>query len=69
MSPSVVRAAKRHKKTAAAVFYRWMQQIGAVPLSGTTNTQHMADDVDIYGFVLTEEEMREVARVTFTSSR
>ena len=41
------------------VFFRFVQQLGVVPLTGTTSPEHMAEDLDVLQrpFSLTEAEM------------
>lgn len=46
-SDVVHRAARRHGKTAAQIFYRYLTQIGVHPLSGTTSAPHMIDDMAV----------------------
>jgi diketogulonate reductase-like aldo/keto reductase len=38
------------------VFFRYLTQIGIVPLTGTTSTIHMQGDLSIFGFQLDSEE-------------
>jgi diketogulonate reductase-like aldo/keto reductase len=57
----VTRAAKRLKRTAAQVIFRFACDVGMLPLTGTTDQQHMREDLAL-DFTLTEEEIREIAR-------
>jgi diketogulonate reductase-like aldo/keto reductase len=49
-------AAKYHTGLAQLVF-RFSQQIGMLPLTGTTNPQHMKDDLACERFTLTPDEL------------
>jgi len=39
------------------VIFRFAMQVGMVPLTGTTATQHMIDDLQVYNFELTPQEV------------
>ena len=47
----------------AQVIFRFAQQTGMLPLTGTTNEQHMNDDLHIDTFDLTEEEVKQIERI------
>ncbi len=49
--------AESHGKTAAQVFFRFLTQIGVVPLSGTCSEIHMREDLEIFSFELAEREV------------
>lgn len=50
-----------HGKSPAQVVLRWLTQRGIVPLVKSSNPQRMKENLDIFDFVLTEEEMRQMA--------
>lgn len=56
-SPAVTGAAKRHAVTPAQIVLRFAQQIGMLPLTGTTDPRHMRQDLAISQFSLTPEEV------------
>ena len=58
--PALTEPAARYGKTAAQVVLRWHLQEGNVTFPKTLNAQHMADNIDIFDFVLTEEEMARI---------
>jgi diketogulonate reductase-like aldo/keto reductase len=59
MSDSRVRQiASRVKAGAAQVIFRFSMQIGMLPLTGTTNSKHMKEDLACTGFTLSDEELR-----------
>ena len=43
------------------VILRWNRQRGIVVIPGSSNPAHIAEDLDIHGFSLTEEEMARIA--------
>jgi diketogulonate reductase-like aldo/keto reductase len=49
--------AKRHGKTAAQIVFRFAQQIGMLPLTGTTKLDHMRQDFGIEDFTLSADEL------------
>jgi diketogulonate reductase-like aldo/keto reductase len=52
----VLRLAKRYQRSPAQIFYRYLTQIGIVPLIGTTSDQHMREDLAIFEFELLPSE-------------
>ncbi len=58
--PAVGGMAKRVKTGSAQIIFRFAQQMGILPLTGTTDTQHMKDDLGIGAFELTPEELARI---------
>jgi diketogulonate reductase-like aldo/keto reductase len=56
----MVRIAQRHGRTVAQVVFRFALDIGMVPLTGTTDVEHMKADLEVFDFRL---EAEEVARI------
>lgn len=54
------RIGKAHGKSAAQVSLRWLVQQGIVPIPRTSNPQHLAENLDVLDFALTDAEMAEV---------
>ncbi|MEQ1485614.1 hypothetical protein [Methyloglobulus sp.] len=50
----------KYQCTAAQVFFRYLTQIGIVPLTGTTSAIHMKEDLAILDFELTIDECDEL---------
>lgn len=50
--------AKRHGKSSAQIILRWCLRHGTVPLPKSTNPQHIKDNLDIFDFELSADEMR-----------
>lgn len=49
--------AQAHGVTAAQVILRWNLQKGVVVIPGSSNPDHIRENLDIFGFELTDEEM------------
>lgn len=54
---TVTALASKHKRTAAQILFRYLVAIGVVPLTGTRSEAHMRDDLAIFGFELTDDEL------------
>ncbi len=52
--------AKRHGKTVAQIVFRFAQQIGMLPLTGTTNPDHMRQDLAIMDVTLSADELARI---------
>ncbi len=49
--------AKAHGVSSAQVILRWNLQKGVVVIPGSSNPEHIRENLDLFGFSLTEEEM------------
>jgi diketogulonate reductase-like aldo/keto reductase len=58
VEPEVRTIAGRFKTGVAQVIFRFAMQTGMLPLTGTTNPQHMADDLAVDRFTLSPEDLR-----------
>jgi diketogulonate reductase-like aldo/keto reductase len=65
--PSFRRIVERTKRTVAQVVFRFARQAGMLPLTGTTDPNHMREDLGIDGFELTEEDVRMIENVAIES--
>lgn len=52
--------ADRHGKTPGQVVLRWHLQMGVVPLPKATSRAHQAENLDLFDFELSQEDMAEV---------
>ena len=50
--------ATRYQRSVAQVVFRFAQQVGMLPLTGTTDGRHMTEDLDSATFVLAEDDVR-----------
>jgi len=55
--PTVVKLAKKYDCTVAQLLVRWSLQHGLVPLPKSTKQSRMAENVDINGFEISDEDM------------
>jgi diketogulonate reductase-like aldo/keto reductase len=52
--------ASKHNRSAAQILFRYLVAIGVVPLTGTKAESHMRDDLAIFSFELSDEELRAI---------
>jgi len=52
--------ATKHQRTPAQVLFRYLTQIGVVPLTGTRSETHMREDLAIFEFELSADECAEM---------
>lgn len=57
-SPRLIAIARRHGKTLAQVVFRFAIELGMLPLTGTSDSLHMRQDLDIFDFTLSDEDIR-----------
>ncbi len=55
--------AKKYGKTNAQIILRWHIQSGNVVIPGSKNPAHIRDNFDIFDFVLSDEDMAQIAKV------
>lgn len=56
-SRTVRTLAAKHHRTAPQILFRYLTQIEVVPLAGTSSVQHMREDLEIFEFALSDEEL------------
>ena len=61
--PTVQALAATYRRTAAQILFRYLTQIGVVPLTGTSSPTHMREDLAIFEFELTAQEIKKVGEV------
>lgn len=61
--PTIVNAAAQYRRTTAQVLFRYLTQRDVVPLTGTRSPQHMREDLAIFEFELTTEELESIDRL------
>lgn len=61
--PVLAKIAEAHGKTVAQVILRWMLQEGVVTFPKTTNPQHILDNIDVFDFELSDDEMARINRL------
>ncbi|MCM1185141.1 MAG: aldo/keto reductase [Lachnoclostridium sp.] len=58
---TIVKIAEAHGVSAAQVILRWDLQNGVVVIPGSSNPEHIMENISLFDFELTEEEMGEMA--------
>ncbi len=61
--PTFRQIVARLGKTAAQVVFRFAQQVGMIPLTGTTSAGHMRDDLAIDDLNLADEDLRAIENI------
>jgi diketogulonate reductase-like aldo/keto reductase len=54
---TVTALAAKYGRTAPQILFRYLNQVGVVPLTGTSSSRHMREDLAITEFELTADEM------------
>lgn len=52
--------AKNHNKSVAQVILRWDYQHGVIVIPGSSNPEHIKENISIFDFELTDEEMKQI---------
>ena len=60
-APVISAIAEAHGVTSAQVILRWNLQRGVVVIPGSSNPDHIRENLDLFGFELTNEEMAQIA--------
>ena len=61
--PEIHAIATRINATVAQVIFRFAMLIGMLPLTGTTNQQHMKEDLQARQFTVTDEEVQRIETI------
>ena len=61
--PELVRIARKHQCGVGQAIFRFALDVGMIPLTGTTNPQHMRDDLAVFGFRLDPDEIDRIDHV------
>jgi diketogulonate reductase-like aldo/keto reductase len=63
VNPEIRAMAVRYEATLAQLIFRFAMQVGMLPLTGTTNPQHMKEDLQSDRFTLLTEEIRQIETI------
>lgn len=55
--------AEKYKKTCAQIILRWHTQAGNIVIPGSKNPEHIKENINIFDFTLTDDEIAEIARL------
>ncbi len=59
----LIQIAKRHGRTVSQIVFRFAIDIGMLPLTGTTDADHMRLDLDVFDFHLEPAELHTIERL------
>lgn len=59
-NPVLKEIAKAHDKTIAQIIMRWHVQQNSIPIFRSFNPNHISENVNVFDFELTDEEMKEI---------
>ena len=70
LTEPVIRAiAEKHGKSTSQVILRWHTQLGALPIPKAVSPAHQQENIDLFGFSLTEDEMKQIGSLTRPDGR
>jgi diketogulonate reductase-like aldo/keto reductase len=56
--------AERHGRTVSQIVFRFALDVGMVPLTGTTDVNHMRADLEVFDFCLDAQEIKRIERLS-----
>jgi diketogulonate reductase-like aldo/keto reductase len=59
--PMLAEVGSHHGKTPAQVLIRWNIQLGTNPIPKASTREHLQEDIDVFDFELSEEEMKRLS--------
>jgi 2,5-diketo-D-gluconate reductase B len=65
--PTLVEIAERHSKTPGQVALRWLVQQGMVVIPKASSEAHLRENMDVFDWSLSAEEMEQVSRMSDSS--
>jgi 2,5-diketo-D-gluconate reductase A len=61
--PAIVDIAERRSKSPAQIVLRWHVQLGLIPIPKTSRPERLAENIDVFGFELSSDQMAEIAEL------
>ncbi|HKB03222.1 MAG TPA: aldo/keto reductase [Gemmataceae bacterium] len=58
--PELARIARRHGRAVSQIAFRFALEVGMVPLTGTTDPEHMRADLEVFDFRLSADEVKRI---------
>jgi diketogulonate reductase-like aldo/keto reductase len=62
-NPTLVKLGKKYGKSPAQVMIRWCIEQGAVPLPKSVTPARMQENIDVFDFELSAQDMKELGRL------
>ena len=69
MNEVIQEIAAAHTKTVSQVILRWHIQMGTLPIPKAASLQHQVENISIFDFALTEDEIAAICRLTRADGR
>lgn len=66
---TLVTIGKKYNKTAAQICLRWHMQRNVIAIPRTSQKAHMAENINIFDFMLTTEEMQTISRLDLNKTQ
>jgi diketogulonate reductase-like aldo/keto reductase len=60
----LARIAERRGRTVSQIVFRFALDVGMIPLTGTTDADHMRADLEVFDFRLEPAEVERIERLT-----
>src|SRR5262249_28604905 len=64
--PEMLRIARRHGRTVSQIVFRFALDVGMLPLTGTTGSEHMREDLAVFDFRLDPVEVARIEGLALT---
>ena len=61
--PTIIAIAEAHGKSPAQIILRWHKEEGLCPVPGSTNPDHILENISIFDFELSDEEMSAIRAI------
>ena len=62
-NPIVANIASKYHKSTAQVILKWHVQMGFIVIPGSKNVDHIKDNIDIFDFTLSQDDMNQIAKL------
>ena len=62
-NPIVINIASKYHKSTAQVILKWHVQMGFIVIPGSKNVDHIKDNIDIFDFTLSQDDMNQIAKL------
>jgi diketogulonate reductase-like aldo/keto reductase len=66
---ALLRIGDRYRKTAAQICLRWLVQQGVAAIPRTSKLERLSENIDIFDFELSDEDMRQISGMGSASGR
>jgi diketogulonate reductase-like aldo/keto reductase len=58
--PEMAQIAARHGRSASQIVFRFALEVGMIPLTGTSSSEHMRQDLEVFDFALAPGEVSRI---------